>query len=206
MPQHLIHIPKGEDLAEWSIRRVLLAPDHESPHRPTGSSYEPCPTDWMEVRITVHAGLVQRMRSLAEQLAVTHDRLPTFDFGQMNNQRGAPQVLEKLDRHTLQAWNLEYCEAPVHHTSPSLRMNQHWAEHLGFLRLFTATKYLTRKFRVRMVNPTSHDRLWEPVYDDKLEEECSRVHHNLRTAFENLRHNHYVHPQTTTTTVTISRT
>ena len=203
MPQHVIHIPKGEDLAEWSIRRVLLSPDTPSPHWTHGSS---TPTDWMEVRMTIHAGLVEWMQALAEQLVARGSNAePLMDFGRINN-CSCPQVLEPLDTHNLQAWNLEHCETPTYNGNPSLRLNQAWHSHLGFLRLFTKTKYLTRKFRVRMVRASDHESLWEHTYDSKLEEDCARVHLTLRNAFETLRHHHYAYPQTTTTTVTIART
>jgi hypothetical protein len=207
MPQHVIHIPKGEDLAEWSIRRVLLPPDTPSPHwaHPHRASTA-IPADWMEVRMTIHAGLVEWMEALALQLVdAGSNSAPLMDFSRLNN-LACPQVLEPLDGHDLEAWNLEYCETPHYNGSPSLRLNQPWHAHLGFLRLFTKTKYLTRKFRVRMSSTAEHEQLWSHVYDDKLEEDCARVHRSLRGAFEALRHHHYAHPQTTTTTVTISRT
>jgi hypothetical protein len=206
-----IQIPKGAQLAHWTVRRILVDPDSTEPRVWEPGPGNTIPADWIEMSITIHAGLRRWMEQLATDTVETgQNTSAAVNFARFNN-RHQPQVIEPLDGGGLWAWNLEYSGTVPRHFTPSMRFDQPWHVNLGFLRLMhpdnfpePVTAYLTRKFRVRMTHPGQHEEFWETDYDTRVQKDRPMGLMQLERAMEQLKTQHYQHPKVNETTVTIA--
>ena len=196
--RRVIHIPKGEPLCSYTITRISpydLAEDV--------SRYEA-----VDLTFKVHASVREWLFHQAEYSV--DNGTNTSTFMDIRNASQDVQTITPLDLNTEgdteghKAWNLHLSDVVSRDTTPSLRFDHEWTQHLAFIRM--AVNTLERKVRIQL-----RTRLPESLFTPRSLDDGQRgaiekplVEANLAGAFGSLRHQHIPWPKTSRTPIQLA--